>query len=506
MLSAPSWRRFVTGFVLAVLAAGPSLVSPSNAGAATDLSGWDMNARLKTAGGSTFNAASLTGASGWSGLTASRTHPGVFWMHVDHPFNNGGARVSAVRLNNGVVEEIRPGSLISTVKVSGATSDNTKNDWEDITVDGSGNIWVFAHNAAKIFSAPEVDPASASSTPLGTTIGAPNGGNSETLFWHGGALYWVNKVDPATTRTRMWKKAMPSGNWAEVGAIAEPAGGFGSTNRICGGDVSADGRRVAIVNKVAVYVYEGTSPEDAVSRPPKWTIRHNEGSLTESLAFVPGTYDLYMGGEEGWLKYLPAAAYSPGTAATTTTTAAPTTTTTMAPTTTTTAPTTTTTTAPTPTTPGTGAATFTPAADARILKKYPSRNYGSSSALMVDGSPEAETLVKFNVSGVSGRVVSARLRLYATNASVNGPKAYPVGSAWSETGVTWYKRPARTGGALADSGTIGTGSYTDWDVTSLVAGDGTYSFSLVPDSADGADFRSREAGSNRPQLVIQLSS
>jgi hypothetical protein len=487
--------------VLAALALSPSVVSSPTAEAAGDLYGWDMNARLKTSSGNVFNAASLTGASGWSGLTASRTHPGVFWMHVDHPFNSGGARLSAVRLRDGVVEEIRAGAFVNTVKVNGATQDNTKNDWEDITVDGSGNMWVFAHNAASIFSAKEVDPAWAASTTLGSIIGAPNDGNSETLFWHGDALYWVNKVDPATSRTRMWKKAMPSGSWVDAGAVAEPSGGFGAENRICGGDVSDDGRRVAIVNKVAVYIYEGSSPQDAISRPPRWTIRHNEGSLTESLAFVPGTYDLYMGGEEGWLKFLPAAAYSPGTP--TTTTAPPTTTTTAPPTTTTTAPpTTTTTTSPPSTTP----LTFAPTADSRVMKKYPARNFGKDSALGVDNSPEAETLVRFTVSGAGGPITSARLRLYATNASVNGPKAYPVGSAWSETGVTWERRPTRTGGAIADSGTIGVNRYIEWDVTSLVTGDGTYSFSLVPDSADGADFRSRESGSNRPQLVIRLGS
>lgn len=497
MLSSSVRRRVATGLVLAALALSPSVVSSPAARAAGDLSGWDMNARLKTSSGNVFNAAALAGASGWSGLTASRTQPGVFWMHVDHPFNSGGARVSAVRLRNGVVEEIRPGAFVNTVKVSGATQDNTKNDWEDITVDGSGNMWVFAHNAASIFSAREVDPTSATSTSLGSIISAPNDGNSETLFWHGDALHWVSKVDPATTRTRMWRKAMPSGSWVDAGAFTEPSGGFGAENRICGGDVSDDGRRVAIVNKVAVYVYEGSSPQDAISRPPKWTIRHNEGSLTESLAFVPGTYDLYMGGEEGWLKFLPAAAYSPGTA--TTTTAPPTTTTT-----TTTAPPTTTTTAPPTTT--TSSVTFAPVADSRVMKKYPARNYGKSSALGVDDSPEAETLVRFDVSGVGGPVTSARLRLYATNASVNGPKAYPVGSAWSETGVTWERRPAPTGGAIADTGKIGSGRYVEWDVTSLVTGDGTYSFSLIPDSADGADFRSREAGSNRPQLVIRSGS
>jgi hypothetical protein len=409
-------------------------------------------------------------------------------MHLDHPFNSGPGRIHAVRLNHGVVEEVRPGQLIRTVGISGATKDNTKNDWEDITVDDSGNIWVFAHNAGALFSAAEVDPAASSSTSLDRLIAAPNGGNAETIFSFGGSLYWVNKVDPATTRTRMWKKALPSGAWTEVGPIEEPPGGFGSKNRICGGDVSDDGRRVAIVNKEAVYVYDGASPEDAVSRPPVWTIRHTEGSLTESLSFVPGTYDLYLGGEEGWLKFLPADAYGPGAP-----TPAPQPEPTPDP-----AP------DPEPSPMPTGPVAFEPAADARVIKSDPNRNFGKSSRLIADRSPATETFVRFDVSGLDAPVASARLRLYAEDKSSNGPEVYATAGGWAETAITWNNRPGRTGGRLANAGSVAAGRYVEWDVTGHVTGDGTYSFAVVADSRDGTDFKSKENGSNLPQLVVDL--
>ena len=46
-------------------------------------------------------------------------------------------------------------------------------------------------------------------------------------------------------------------------------------------------------------------------------------------------------------------------------------------------------------------------------------------------------------------------------------------------------------------------SVAEYDVTALVK-NGTYNFSLVPDSTDGVSFNSREnsATTKRPQLVI----
>ena len=147
--------------------------------------------------------------------------------------------------------------------------------------------------------------------------------------------------------------------------------------------------------------------------------------------------------------------------------------------------------------------TFTPNADAHVREASPNSNYGSSTTLItdgVDGGGAAEATVRFGVSGVGGAVQQARLRIWVTNKTNNGPAIYRSDAAWNEALVTWASRPARVGGIVASSGSIATGWY-EFDVTSAVSGDGSYSFTLVPTSSDGLDFSSRE-GSVRPQLVV----
>ncbi len=147
--------------------------------------------------------------------------------------------------------------------------------------------------------------------------------------------------------------------------------------------------------------------------------------------------------------------------------------------------------------------TFNPNADAHVRQAAPTANYGSSTTLLsdaVDGGGAAEANVRFNVSGVSGTVQRAVLRIWVTNKSNNGPSVYRSDAAWSEASLDWTTRPARLGGAVATAGAIATGWY-EYDVTSALSGDGLFSFTLVPTSSDGLDFSSRE-GSVRPQLVI----
>ena len=112
-----------------------------------------------------------------------------------------------------------------------------------------------------------------------------------------------------------------------------------------------------------------------------------------------------------------------------------------------------------------------------------------------------ESYVRFTVSGVSGTVTSVKLRVYASSGTADGPAVYATLNTWSETGLTWSNRPARTSGAVDDKAKISTGTWVEYDVTSLVAGNGTYSFILAGLSTDGANFHSRE-NVNRPELVI----
>ena len=156
--------------------------------------------------------------------------------------------------------------------------------------------------------------------------------------------------------------------------------------------------------------------------------------------------------------------------------------------------------------PAIAAPTVTLVADARVASANPGTNYGSSSRLEVDTSPQTESYLRFTVSGVEGTVTSARLRAWVKDSSANGPEVYRSGTSWGESTITWNNRPARSGGLVADVGAVSRGSWVEWDVTAAVTGNGTYSFNLVGDSSDGADLASKESGSNRPQLVVSIGT
>lgn len=92
---------------------------------------------------------------------------------------------------------------------------------------------------------------------------------------------------------------------------------------------------------------------------------------------------------------------------------------------------------------------FAAGADARVEQSHPSTNYGKSTTLRADygsGSRE-ESYLSFPVSGLSGSVRSARLRVYLTSGSKDGPAVYGSGAGWKESGsggITWRNRPAPT--------------------------------------------------------------
>jgi hypothetical protein len=71
--------------------------------------------------------------------------------------------------------------------------------------------------------------------------------------------------------------------------------------------------------------------------------------------------------------------------------------------------------------------------------------------------------------------------------------------------VTWNTRPGRLDSLIADVAKVVKGTWVEWNVTQAVGGNGTFSFAVAADSTDGTDFRSREAGSDRPQLIVEFA-
>ncbi|MBV9790077.1 MAG: phytase, partial [Chloroflexi bacterium] len=157
-------------------------------------------------------------------------------------------------------------------------------------------------------------------------------------------------------------------------------------------------------------------------------------------------------------------------------------------------------------TPSPGATlTFRPIADARVEEANPGSNYGTSSTLRVDGGsdPDIESYLRFTVTGATTAVQSVKLRVYSTSSSANGPAVYATGGGWTESGITWSTRPSRTSGALDDRGSVAANTWLEYDLTSLITGDGTYNLLLALDNPDGINLSARE-GSAVPQLVLTL--
>jgi chitodextrinase len=161
----------------------------------------------------------------------------------------------------------------------------------------------------------------------------------------------------------------------------------------------------------------------------------------------------------------------------------------------------------TATTPSGSTVKVSPDADAMVSAASAGTNYGTS-YLRADGGtdPAVDSYLKFTVSGVSGSVQSAKLRLYAYSGTVDGPAVYTTATGWSESAITWTNRPTTTSPATDDKAAIATNSWVEYNVSSFVTGNGTYGFRLATASTDGVDFRSREHtdATLRPELVLSV--
>jgi uncharacterized protein (TIGR03437 family) len=159
--------------------------------------------------------------------------------------------------------------------------------------------------------------------------------------------------------------------------------------------------------------------------------------------------------------------------------------------------------------------TFDPQHDAYVRLSTPTDNFGGSSTLRAraTGTDTLKAFLKFEVTGLSGSVLSAKLRLNVASASVDGGGLYVVSNnffgisdPWTESELNWDNAPAITGAVLGSAGVASVGQWIEFDVTSVISGNGTYSFGMKNGSSDDVHYHSDEAASNHPELVIQTAS
>lgn len=148
--------------------------------------------------------------------------------------------------------------------------------------------------------------------------------------------------------------------------------------------------------------------------------------------------------------------------------------------------------------------TVTPTDDAYVDSTQTTRNYGTSSSMRIDGSPEKDAYLKFDVTGITGTVSSATIRIYAASGSSVGFDVRQVAdTSWIESSITYANAPT-IGATLGSSGSFSSGTYLEIDVTGYVTGNGVVSFGITTPHTTAIRFDSSEGG-NQPELVISQS-
>ena len=161
---------------------------------------------------------------------------------------------------------------------------------------------------------------------------------------------------------------------------------------------------------------------------------------------------------------------------------------------------------------GGGSASFQCLEDSFVDSKSPDRNQGASVLMKTDNQAGRQWmgLVKFSVAGIPAdhKVTSARLRVMPCEiyTPLDTPQLYACSdNSWSEMSVTWNNRPA-VGEMLASSERkYIAGNLIEFDVSSAVTENGTFSFYLHNAESGGfSQYASRENGVfMAPELVVE---
>ncbi len=149
-------------------------------------------------------------------------------------------------------------------------------------------------------------------------------------------------------------------------------------------------------------------------------------------------------------------------------------------------------------------------ADTYVDQDSPNTVFGTQPALRADGSPIRQVLTRFSVPDLAPFTIDrARLRLTATSsttdASVSGGTVRSVSDAlWSEAATRYNNRPAIDGPALGTIGAVALNQVVEVDVTAAVHAPGMHGFAVVTTNDDAVGYRSRQAQSGGPLLVLAL--
>jgi hypothetical protein len=147
-------------------------------------------------------------------------------------------------------------------------------------------------------------------------------------------------------------------------------------------------------------------------------------------------------------------------------------------------------------------------ADAQVRSANPTRNYGTLTELRTREGNASNPItyhsyLKFEVTGLSGSIASAKLRLFATASNSTGILVYSSDSGWTETGINWNNAPL-LGILRGSSGAMTQNTWVEITLpTSMFTVNQAYTLVLVGESSQSAYFSSKE-GTNDPQLILTV--
>lgn len=153
------------------------------------------------------------------------------------------------------------------------------------------------------------------------------------------------------------------------------------------------------------------------------------------------------------------------------------------------------------------ATALSPTADATTKQASPNTSYGTQTSLSADAAANDDDnfLIRFSLSGVStSQINRARLLLYATDGTDLGPQYCATTASWSETSVTWNSQPVCSSNNLGGGATVASNSWVGYNVLGALQA-GWSSFRFTPQSTNDFVANSREAASNRPQLILWMN-
>lgn len=158
-------------------------------------------------------------------------------------------------------------------------------------------------------------------------------------------------------------------------------------------------------------------------------------------------------------------------------------------------------------------ATLSPVADVFVDVDNRTKNFATNTELRVNtGDVEKVTYMRFDLTSLAGKTITnARLRLKVVEDSDSTQNIRGVSNdSWTETGITYDNKPA-VGSVVATSNGGNIGDWKEIVITSAVqtelqTSNKLLSLAIDQTGSDGIRYKSKEASSDHPQLIVTYST